>query len=121
MPRPIKKFEPCDYEGQYNLLRGERELILQALIRTNGDIKKTFKLLCPKLKPYSSWDIVEMRIEQHNIELKNNKVIGERQLKIAENKRKKLIAELKRFENESVIAKLKAIEAKDGIKLRSTN
>lgn len=112
--RTYTTFTVQDYEGEFNLLKQEKKLILLALSKTNGSIKLAHKLLCPQPKPHYSYSYIVVQIRRHEISISGI----QDELNLLENDRRKH-REASEDHRKLVQKNLKKFYDKSGVKLRS--
>lgn len=61
-------YTKADYKGEFNLLAGERKVIVNALIKTAGSIKQAQRIVCPADYPYKYNTLIKV-IQRHSIPL----------------------------------------------------
>lgn len=57
-----------DYKGEFNLLAGERKVIVNALIKTRGSLVDAQKIVCPLDYPYTYNSLIKT-LKRHSIPL----------------------------------------------------
>jgi hypothetical protein len=62
-----KLYTPNMYKGEFNLFAGEKRMIIAALKKTKGSVKKAQKILCPENKPYGYTGLLRV-IYKHQID-----------------------------------------------------
>tara|TARA_R110000772_G_C13310332_1_gene440592 strand:- start:17700 stop:17939 length:240 start_codon:yes stop_codon:yes gene_type:complete len=60
-------YTPNMYKGEFNLLAGEKKLIIRALKNAEGSVKVAHHLLCPENKPYGYTGLLRV-IYKHQID-----------------------------------------------------
>ena len=61
-------YSEADYSGEFNLLSGEKRLIIGALDRNGGNVKRACRKLCPNDLPYTYNGLLRV-IKRHSIDL----------------------------------------------------
>jgi len=62
-----KLYTPEMYRGEFNLFAGEKRVIIRALKKSAGSVKKAHQLLCPENKPYGYTGLLRV-IYKHQID-----------------------------------------------------
>ena len=112
--RGYTTFTIHDYEGEFNILKHEKKLILLALEKANGNLKEAHKLLCPQTKPYYSYSFLKVQVYRHEIDIMD--VRDDLRRRFAERLEQHQISEA---HNKLVKENLIKLQDKLGIKLRS--
>lgn len=106
-------FKSKDYLGKFNYLSQEKNLILRALIFSNGSTRIAYNYLCPTGEPFKTMDDLVVRIHLHGIDIERLRI------KRPKN-RTSNVGETIRNESNVVQSRLKSLAKKNpNLKLRS--